>query len=165
VWETLTRHNALCVQGIGDRALARIDPKKLAPSNDQERARAERHAETRSALGELILVRLAKLPTEARLPLQSGHTMQVVHGSPRNPTEAITLDMDDDEMLAMLGDDPGDLVVCGASHVPFDRTIADVRVVNVGSVGVAPGGGYAHAVIVEDAQAGVRFTPFDVTLD
>lgn len=165
VWETLTRHNALCVQGIGDRALARVDPSTLSPSSDEERARAERHAETRRILGELILMRLAKLPTEARLPLQSGHTMLVVHGSPKNPSEAITEDMDDQEMLAMLGDEPGDLVICGASHVPFDRTVADVRIVNVGSVGEAPGGGYAHAVIVEDTQTGVRVTPFDVLLE
>lgn len=164
VWDTLTHHNALCVQGIGDKALARVDPSKLEPSNDEERQRAERHAETRRALGELILMRLAKLPSEARLPLQSGHEMLIVHGSPANPTEPITEDMSDEEMIAMLGDEPGDLIVCGASHVPFDRTVANIRIVNVGSVGEAPGGGYAHAVIIEDHQAGVKITPFDVML-
>src|SRR5690606_20226630 len=29
VWETLRRHNAVCVQGIGDRALAHLDASKL----------------------------------------------------------------------------------------------------------------------------------------
>jgi predicted phosphodiesterase len=38
-------------------------------------------------------------------------------------------------------------VVCGGSHVPFDRTVAGARVINVGSVGEAPRGTgpYPHA--------------------
>jgi predicted phosphodiesterase len=165
VWETLTHHNALCVQGLGDRALARLDPADLKPESDAERQRVERLKQTRSALGELILARLARLPSEARLPLESGQEMLVVHGSPWNPTEPMTEDMSDDELAGLLGDQHADLVVCGASHVAFERMLGDVRIVNVGSVGEAPGGGYAHAAIVEAAQAGVKVTPFDVILD
>src|SRR6185436_12666473 len=46
--------------------------------------------------------------------------------------------MSDEEISALLGDDPADLVICGGSHVPFDRTVTGVRVINVGSVGEAP---------------------------
>lgn len=164
VWETLRRHNALVVQGVGDRALARIDPSKLQPSSDAEKQRAQRLAEVRSELGDLILARLGRLPTTATLPLESGQTMLVVHGSPRDPTEAFTEAMSDDEMRGLLGDEYAELIVCGGSHEAFDRVLEDVRIVNVGSIGEAPGGGYATACIIETANVGFKVNPISVTL-
>jgi predicted phosphodiesterase len=164
VWETLRKHNALCVQGIGDRALASLDLSKLTPVSPQERQRADRLQQVRSELGDLILARIARLPTKVHLPLESGQTMLVVHGSPRDPTEPVTAEMSDEEMLSMLGDEAVELVICGASHVPFDRVLDEVRVVNVGSVGESPGGGYASACIIETAQVGFKVAPLTVTL-
>jgi hypothetical protein len=80
------------------------------------------------------------LPTTVRLPLDDGGEVVLVHGSPSDPTEPITHDMSDEEISALLGDDPADVVVCGGSHVPFDRTVSGVRIINVGSVGEAPSG-------------------------
>ena len=48
--------------------------------------------------------------------------------------------MTDDEIDALLGDDCGDVIVCGMSHTPFHRVIGDVHVINVGSIGEAPDG-------------------------
>src|SRR6478752_1720112 len=110
VWKTLLGHRALCVQGVGDRAHAQIDP----------------------------------------------NTLSAVHGSPLDASEPFTAEMSDDELIALLGDEPGDLIVCGGSHVPFDRTVADVRVINVGSVGEAPGGGYANFTIVTTSALGIN---------
>src|SRR5690606_9347911 len=62
VWKILAARNAVCVQGLGDRALATIDAKKLAGATPEERARVERLKTTKRELGELILARLAKLP-------------------------------------------------------------------------------------------------------
>jgi predicted phosphodiesterase len=165
VWKTLLQTRALCVQGIGDRALAAVDPSKLAATTANERQRIERLRQVHEELGELIIARLRLLPTIARLPLESGHTMVVVHGSPADPTEPITEDMSDEEMIALLGDEPGDMVVCGASHVPFARDVADVRIVNVGSVGEAPGGGYAHASLIVTSPLGVSVDQFTVDLN
>jgi hypothetical protein len=39
--------------------------------------------------------------------------------------------------------------------VPFDRTVADVRIVNVGSVGEAPSGDHAAAAIITTSQLGI----------
>jgi predicted phosphodiesterase len=83
-----------------------------------------------------------------------------VHGSPSDPSEASTPDMSDEELLALVGDDPADVVVCGMSHVPFDRTVADVRIINVGSVGDAPDGAegrptVAHATWIESTPSGL----------
>jgi predicted phosphodiesterase len=162
VWKTLIQKRAVCTQGLTDRALASIDPVKLSATSEVERERIERLRQMHHELGELIIARLGKLPTITRLPLESGDTLLVVHGSPADPTEPLTFDMTDDEILRLLGDEPGDLIVCGGSHVPFDRVVADVRVVNVGSVGEAPGGGYANATIIETGPLGVRVEQFDV---
>lgn len=164
VWKTLVKHRALCVQGMSDRALAQIDPTRLSATTEHERDRIERFREVQNELGELIIARLGKLPPMARLPLESGHTLLVVHGSPADPSEPFTLEMSDDEALSLLGDEPGDVIVCGGSHVPFDRSVADVRIVNVGSVGEVPGGGYANAAIVTSTGTEFGVTPLLVTL-
>lgn len=155
VWKLLVNNRALCVQGVSDRALSQIDPTKLSATTEHERERIDRFRKVQGELGELITTRLGKLPPMAHLPIESGHTLLVVHGSPADPTESFTEDMTDDEVLALLGDEPGDVIVCGGSHVPFERQVADVRIVNVGSVGEAPGGGYAHGSIITTSATGL----------
>ncbi|HET9957647.1 MAG TPA: metallophosphoesterase family protein [Polyangiaceae bacterium] len=164
VWKTLVRHRALCVQGVSDRALSQIDPSKLLATTEHERERIERFRQIQGELGELIITRLGKLPTIARLPLESGHTLMVVHGSPLDPTECFTMDMTEDELIALLGDEPGDVIVCGGSHAQFERRVADVQIISVGSVGQAPGGGYAQATIVATGATGIQVTPLSVNL-
>jgi len=164
VWKMLIKHRALCVQGMSDRALAHIDPSRLSATSEHERDRIERFREVQNELGELIIARLGKLPPMARLPLESGHSLLVVHGSPADFSEPLTLEMSDDELLALLGDEPGDIIVCGGSHVPFERQVADVQVVNVGSVGEAPGGRHAYAAIVTSTALGTAVTPLVVDI-
>lgn len=142
-WRRLVREQATMVQGVSDRAIATIDPQNLVARDDHERARLKRLTDARHELGDIILARLAKLPLKERiaLPFKSGplvgKELLLVHGSPADPTEPFTHDLTDDEMRALLGDDPADIVVCGGSHVPFDRTVMDVRIINVGSLGEA----------------------------
>ena len=164
VWKILVEQHALCVQGATDRALATIQPEKLLPTDERERRRVERMRETHRELGQLIVTRLGKLPPLARLPLESGHTMLIVHGSPADPLEPITADLDETELVASLGDEPGDLVVCGASHEAFVREVADVEIVSVGSVGEAPGGGYALGTLIHSTQTGFNVSQFTVDL-
>ena len=154
-WRRLTQAGAVCVQGVGDRALATIDPAAVHARSEHERARLGRLSEVRRELGELILARLARLPATVRLPLDDGGELVLVHGSPADPMEPLSYDMSDEEISALLGDDPADVVVCGGSHVPFDRTVSGVRVINVGSVGEAPRGHaaflHADATLIEIA--------------
>jgi predicted phosphodiesterase len=147
-WRRLSRLQALCVQGVGDRAIATVDTTVLHPRDDFERARLQRLIEVRQELGDAILVRLAKLPQLARQPLDGGRQLVLVHGSPLDPMEPFTHDMDDRTMAHLLADDPADIVLCGGSHVPFDRIVkrpnasdtipVETRIINVGSVGEAP---------------------------
>lgn len=165
VWKTLVHHRALCVQGVGDRALAQVDPNKLSATSEVERNRIERLRQVQHELGEIIVTRIGQLPMLAPLPIESGHTMLVVHGSPFDPSEPFTLEMSDEELIALLGDEPGDIIICGGSHVPFDRTVADVRVVNVGSVGESPGGTYASFTIVTTSALGINVQQHTVPLE
>ena len=163
-WKILMDRRALCVQGLSDRALYEVDPVKLTATTPAEQARLRRLREVQREVGELILARLGKLPPTARLPLESGQELLVVHGSPLDPTEPMSADMDDAELSALLGDDPADVIVCGASHVPFCRSIGDVRIVSVGSVGDSPAAGYAHATIIDASSVGISIEQFDIEL-
>lgn len=166
-WRRLTAASAVLVQGLTDRAVSMLDPGALRPRSDHERERLDRMRATREALGDLILQRIRKLPTHVRLPLEDGGELLLVHGSPADPGEAITHDMSDEEISALIGDDPADVVVCGASHVPFDRMVQGVRIVNVGSVGEAPAAGMrlAHATWIESTPRGLFVEPIVVPLD
>lgn len=148
VWRKLTEIKAHCVRGVSDSALCTVDVSKLKPVDDHERQRLEAFLGTRRAVGELVLESLRRLPLTLRIPLIDGSEVVMVHGSPGDPFQEISQDMDDDEVLALVADDPADVVICGASHVPFQRTIEGVHVVNVGSVGAAPEGRVAHYSIL-----------------
>lgn len=165
-WRRLVAAGAVMVQGLADRAVATLDPSSLRARNEHERHRLDRMRAAQEALGELILQRIRRLPTRVRLPLEDGGELLLVHGSPLDPGEALTHDMSDAEINALIGDDPADVVVCGASHVPFDRIVGGVRIVNVGSVGEAPGAGsrVAHATWIESTPGGISVDSIAVPL-
>jgi diadenosine tetraphosphatase ApaH/serine/threonine PP2A family protein phosphatase len=148
VWRRLSEIKAHCVRGVSDSALCSVDTSKLVPMNDTERQKLEAFLWTRRTVGELILESLRRLPLSLRVPLIDGSEVVIVHGSPNDPMQEISQDMSDDEVLALVSDDPADVVVCGASHVPFQRALDGVHVVNVGSVGAAPEGRIAHYSIL-----------------
>ncbi len=169
-WRRLAAASAVLVQGVSDKALATLDPKDLHGSNDHERRMIERMNVARAELGEVILGRLKRLPTHLRMPLEDGGELLLVHGSPVDPAEALTHDMSDEEIDALIGDDPADVVVCGMSHTPFDRVVMGCRIVNVGSVGEAPdrraqGGSVAHATWIDSTPGGVLVEQITVPLD
>jgi len=169
-WRRLSNAGATMVQGVADRALSTLDATEIEPKNDHERERLERMREVQEELGELILERIRRLPLQVRIPLEDGRELLLVHGSPADPAEAMTFDMSDEELNALLGDDPADVVVCGMSHVPFDRMVGDVRVINVGSIGDAPDGAedgiprIAHATWIESTPHGIHVEQIRVEL-
>ena len=154
VWRTLSRVSARCTRGPSDTALAAVDPDTLEPADDEERAKARRFADTRAEIGDLVIEQLRRLPEKIRLPMIDGGEIVVVHGSPADPSAEMGHELSDEELLALLGGDPADIVVCGATHVPFIREVEGVRIVNVGSVGDAPEGRVAHFVILTPRMDG-----------
>lgn len=154
VFKRLSQIGAKCVRGVSDEALIEVRPDALRPTDDAQRAMAERFRETRNAIGELALKFLEKLPEQRRIPMVDGSEIVVVHGSPADSTVEMSHDLTDDEMMALIAGDPADIVVCGASHVPFQRDLDGVRVINVGSVGAAPEGAVAHYTVITPRSDG-----------
>ena len=58
------------------------------------------------------------------------------HATPRNDTEIFHADSPDDLVVPMFAGVTVPLVVCGHTHIQFDRRIGGTRVVNAGSVGM-----------------------------
>ena len=153
-WRLMMKHGVVCARGLGERALVEVDTDELEPESEDEAQRLAFFEQTRLDLGELVMQQLRNLPETLRVPLIDGNEAIVVHGAPRNPFAELTHDLEDEEMLALVEDDPADLVLCGSTHVPFIRDLGEVRVVNCGSVGQAPEGRIAHYALVSPAMDG-----------
>ena len=78
---------------------------------------------------------LAALPFSYLLEL-SRWPLLAVHGSPRSDEEGLTPDTPAERLEQMSIPSHVGLISCGHTHVPMDRLINGVRVVNCGSVGL-----------------------------
>ncbi|MFN2587234.1 MAG: metallophosphoesterase [Actinomycetota bacterium] len=83
------------------------------------------------------------------------------HGSPRSDEESLTVLTPEDRLRQAVADVQQGTMVCGHTHMQFDRTAGDKRVVNAGSVGMpyegAPG---AYWALLSDTVS-LRRTPYD----
>jgi len=61
------------------------------------------------------------------------------HGSPRSDAEMMTMETPEERLRELLDGVDADVVVCGHTHMPFERLVGRVRVVNPGSVGMPYG--------------------------
>jgi hypothetical protein len=82
------------------------------------------------------------------------------HGSPRSDEEMILKTTPDEWLREMLADVEADLVVCGHTHMQFDRSVDGRRVVNAGSVGLPYGAPGAHWLRLGPDVEHMR-TPYD----
>jgi putative phosphoesterase len=61
------------------------------------------------------------------------------HASPRNDTDVFTIESPVERVRTLLGGADANVVVCGHTHMQFDRMVDHIRVVNAGSVGMPYG--------------------------
>jgi len=101
---------------------------------------------------------LAALPLDARLTLPDGTRLLAVHASPGlDNGPGMTADMPDGEVRARFAGCDADLVVVGHIHVPQERQIDDLRIVNVASVSNPMTPDHrAHYVLLEANASGYR---------
>lgn len=66
------------------------------------------------------------------------------HATPRSDEEIITVRTPAERLRAVLGGVSEGVVVCGHTHMQFDRRVGGVRLVNAGSVGMPFGAPGAH---------------------
>ena len=64
-----------------------------------------------------------------------GKRYLLVHGSPRRINEYLYEDKPDETFARIAAGADADVIVCGHTHKPYDKTVAGTRFVNVGSAG------------------------------
>jgi putative phosphoesterase len=124
--ETLER-----LRGLGDRVvwLRGNTDRELTPGEPGPAPPGVLDA-TREALSEEQIAFLHGLPPT----VQIGDVLYC-HASPRNDLDIFTERTPEERIAFLFEDVDADVVVCGHTHMQFDRAIAGTRVVNSGSVG------------------------------
>ena len=104
---------------------------------------------------------LASWPPTLRLEIDGVGEVLFCHATPRNDTDIFTRLTSEDRLLPVFEGVQTPVVVCGHTHMQFDRTIGTVRVVNAGSVGMPfqePGAYWL--LLGPDVQ--LRYTSYDL---
>ncbi len=79
---------------------------------------------------------IAGWPMTCQLSIPPLGEVLFCHATPRNNTEIFTALTPEERLAPIFGELGVDLVVCGHTHIQFDRMIGPTRVVNAGSVGM-----------------------------
>lgn len=79
---------------------------------------------------------LGSWPKTLRVEIPGLGEVLFCHATPRNNTEIFTRFTPEDRLLPVFEGLNVPMVICGHTHMQFDRTIAGVQVVNAGSVGM-----------------------------
>jgi putative phosphoesterase len=83
------------------------------------------------------------------------------HATPQDDETIFTRITPDDRLRALMEGVEERVVVCGHTHVQFDRGVDDLRVVNAGSVGLAYGTPNACWAILDGGEVELRETSYD----
>ena len=105
---------------------------------------------------------LASWPQTLRMDIRGIGEVLFCHATPRNDTDVFTRLTREDRLLPVFGKLDVPLVVCGHTHMQFDRTIGSTRVVNAGSVGM-PYGDPGADWLVLGPNVELRHTAYDLT--
>jgi predicted phosphodiesterase len=106
--------------------------------------------------------RLAGLPLTVTLHIEDLGPVLFCHASPRRDDEMVVVDSSPKRWAEVLADVGPRTVLCGHTHMQFDRLAAGRRVVNAGSVGMPYGQvGAAWALVSPDVT--LRHTHYDTS--
>ena len=103
----------------------------------------------------------ASWPKTLRFEVDGLGEVLFCHGTPRSETEGFTRLTAEDRLLPLFEGLQASVVVCGHTHMQFDRRVGRTRVVNAGSVGMPFGDPGAFWVLLgPDIQ--LRRTAYDL---
>jgi putative phosphoesterase len=105
---------------------------------------------------------VASWPKTLRVEIGGLGGVLFCHATPRNDADIFTRLTPEDRLLPIFEGLDVPLVVCGHTHMQFDRRIGRVRVVNAGSVGMPFGEPGADWLLL-GPDVELRHTPYDLT--
>jgi predicted phosphodiesterase len=122
------REPARFVRGNGDR--------EIAAETFERGLWGERTGWSAEQLERGQLAWLAALPDTQTVDVDGLGPVLFCHGSPRSDEEILTAISPEERVAPAVADVSEAVVVCGHTHVQFDREVAGKRLVNAGSVGM-----------------------------
>jgi putative phosphoesterase len=87
---------------------------------------------------------LASWPLSVKVDIDPLGEVLFCHAVPQNNTDIFTKLTPEEKLIPVFKDVTANIVVCGHTHMQFDRNIGNLRVVNSGSVGMPYGKSLAH---------------------
>ena len=128
------------------------------PLRDDVRRAVQWTTEALTADDEAVM---AQWPRTVRLPIDGLGEVLFCHATPRDAHEVFTKQTPAEHLIAIFEAAKAPTVVCGHTHMQFDRRVGGARVVNAGSVGLPFGRSGAHwALFGPDVQ--LRRTRYDL---
>jgi putative phosphoesterase len=104
---------------------------------------------------------LASWPKTCRVEIRGLGGVLFCHATPRNDTEIFTRLTPEDRLLPVFEGLDVSVVVCGHTHMQFDRRVGSIRVLNAGSVGMPFGEPGAYWLLL-GSSIQLRHTPYDL---
>jgi predicted phosphodiesterase len=104
---------------------------------------------------------LRSWPKTCRLKVAGLGEVLFCHGTPRSETECFTRLTPEDRLVPVFEGLGVSVVVCGHTHMQFDRRLAGIRIVNAGSVGMPFGEPGADWVLL-GPDVRLRHTSYDL---
>lgn len=87
---------------------------------------------------------LGALPLTATMNIDGVGEVLFCHATPRSDEELFTVQTSDERLVPMFDGVTAPVVVCGHTHMQFDRRVRGRRIINAGSVGMPYGSPGAH---------------------
>ena len=104
---------------------------------------------------------IASWPKTLRLEIRGLGEVLFCHATPRSENECFTRVTPEDRLIPIFAGLNVPMVVCGHTHMQFDRMIGGIRVVNAGSAGMPFGEPGAYWLLL-GPTAQLRRTPYDL---
>src|SRR6476661_5369050 len=151
---------ALFIKGNGDRAALEERAGKDSGVPPRFRVLIQHSA---GALSDTDAREVASWPDKLRMEISGLGPVLFVHATPRNDTEIFTRRTSDERLLPVFAGVEESVVVCGHTHMQFDRMVGKTRVVNAGSVGMPFGDPGADWLLLgPNSEIELRHTCYDL---
>jgi predicted phosphodiesterase len=154
------------ISGNGERAI-REHLSGTSSQNIPEQAR-ESIAWTADQIDDDRRGWIATWPATMAIDVDGIGAVLFCHATPRNDVDIFTRLTPDERLRGAFAGVTAAVVVCGHTHLPFDRMVGSIRVVNAGSVGMPFGRTGADWLLLDGerrgAPAALRHTDYDLAV-